>query len=185
VRSIIDNESEIVALGVPRLLSASLECELQIMSVNYFLWDRSCPSTANYSTVTVTVPVAVVLPDTPDTVTTYVPGVVPELPVPEVPPPLVLLPPQESNPTVRIRRQQERPVRVRHFRARFGTHTPTLKIRPNANAVLPGNQRDPSQGDFRAALDAAVVEMIRVVVTAEDAVMLTGLLPAKLNVGRS
>jgi hypothetical protein len=61
------------------------------------------------------------------------------------------------------------------------------KSRTKARVVLPAvYQRTPGRAGYaRAALVAAVVEMVRVAVPALVPVMLTGLVEPKLNVGGS
>ncbi len=132
----------------------------------------------------VTVPVAVVLPDVPVTVTTYVPAVVPGLPPPPTPPPPPPPPPHAMKPPMRITRKTSRPSRVRQRRRRPGMPIPSSK--PKARVVPPAYQRTPGRaGGARAALVAAVVETVKVAVTAELPVTLTGVVAPKLRVGAS
>ena len=101
--------------------------------------------------------------------------------VPPPPPPVPPPPPHAIMPPVRATRNASIPSIVRKLRRRAGMP----KSRTNARVAPPvAYQGTPGPfGYARAALLAAVVEMVRVAVFAIVSVILTGLVEPKLKVG--
>ena len=143
---------------------------------------RPFNSGAGYCTVSVTVPVSVVAPEVPVTVTVYVPAVVPGLLVPPPPPPVLPPPPPHaSTPLASVTRSINIPSIVCHLRRRAGMP----KSRMHARVVPPVTYHG-TPGRFgwtRAALVAAVVVIVSVAVPAVLPEMLSGVVEPKLTVG--
>jgi hypothetical protein len=117
--------------------------------------------------------VSVVDPETPVTVTVYVPAVVPELPEP---PPLLLPPPQLDRPPVKNARRISIPSMVRHLRRRAGMPKSITQAKVAPPDAYHGTETPPALGWARwlsAVLVAAVVVIVSVEVCAVAPEMVT------------